>query len=327
MNFVLRNIQAKHGIYVELCKCARKSSGLYLYAPSSAGIQRNSSSYTGWAWEMMNSKPVLVTQELLQNVHDTVNLPWWATIIVSTCVLRATITLPLTVYQHYISAKYINIQPRIKQLAEELKKETQLAIKLYNWPKEKARYMYNKSLRKHIHALIIEENCHPLKGSLVLWLQIPLWICVSFALRSMSMIPAKDIAAEITLLQFSVGGILWFPNLLFPDSTFILPVMLGIINLAIIEMHSARSVKSSRMQTVVTNLLRGFCVVMVPIAATVPSCVALYWTTSSAFGLAQNVLIMSPRVRKLCRIPTTSLDSDTPYQDLVKNIKKKLRLG
>ena len=30
-------------------------------------------------------------------------------------------------------------------------------------------------------------------------------------------------------------GILWFPDLIVPDTTFILPVMLGVLNLTIIE--------------------------------------------------------------------------------------------
>jgi inner membrane protein COX18 len=39
----------------------------------------------------------------------------------------------------------------------------------------------------------------------------------------------------VTYMELSVGGIVWMPNLLVPDESLILPVSLGLINLAIVE--------------------------------------------------------------------------------------------
>lgn len=38
-------------------------------------------------------------KQLVVSVHDTTGLPWWATIIVTTIILRGLITLPLAAYQ------------------------------------------------------------------------------------------------------------------------------------------------------------------------------------------------------------------------------------
>ena len=47
-------------------------------------------------------------------------------------------------------------------------------------------YVSALQMKKLIKDLYIRENCHPAKSSLVLWFQIPMWVCLSFALRNMS---------------------------------------------------------------------------------------------------------------------------------------------
>lgn len=37
--------------------------------------------------------------------------------------------------------------------------------------------------------------------------------------------------------NLSVGGVLWFPDLTLPDSTWIMPISLGLINLLIVEVR------------------------------------------------------------------------------------------
>lgn len=52
------------------------------------------------------------------------------------------------------------------------------------------------------------------------------------------MLPVQDASAEITFLELSVGGFAWVPNLVAGDTTFILPLTLGLTNLAIIEVSN-----------------------------------------------------------------------------------------
>ncbi|XP_043917112.1 cytochrome c oxidase assembly protein COX18, mitochondrial-like isoform X2 [Protopterus annectens] len=117
--------------------------------------------------------------------------------------------------------------------------------------------------------------------------------------------------------DLAVGGTLWFPNLTLPDSTWILPVSLGLINLLIVEMSTLRKAELSKYQKYTTNFIRGISLVMIPIAAGVPTSMSLYWFTSSFVGVGQNLLMCSPSFRHLCRIPKTKSFSDTPYKDLL----------
>lgn len=48
------------------------------------------------------------------------------------------------------------------------------------------RFHFKKSLRKVMTELYIRDNCHPFKATLLVWVQIPVWVCVSLALRNCS---------------------------------------------------------------------------------------------------------------------------------------------
>jgi len=278
-----------------------------------------------WVAVVATSAPVLNIQEALLKFHDVTHLPWWASIVITTFAIRFILTFPLAIYQNYVLARYARIQPEIIQIAKELKLETAAAIKLYGWDEKQARFAYNLSLRKQIRLLIERDNCHPLKSSLVVWIQIPVWISVSFALRNLcSEMPNLDIAAHVTFLELSNGGFLWIPNLTFPDTSLLFPVLFSLLNLIIIEIHANRTLKHTRFQKVLTNFLRGITIVMIPVAASVPSCLVLYWTTSSVLGLSQNLMLMSPQFRNWCNIPAVDGESRSPFRDVMNNFKKAL---
>ncbi|CAA9998714.1 unnamed protein product [Nesidiocoris tenuis] len=173
-------------------------------------------------------------------------------------------------------------------------------------------------VKKKWDELVIKNNCHPFKATVTLWVQIPTWVFFSVALRNLAyMLPFEDAAAQLTYLQLSVGGLLWIPNLTQPDDTFILPLILGLTNLAIIEMQAVRKISEpTRLQRYILNFFRIFSVALIPLASTVPSILCLYWTTSSILGLGQNLLFLSNRLRAICRIPDTPSSFEHPYRQL-----------
>ncbi|NXU71034.1 COX18 protein, partial [Oreotrochilus melanogaster] len=124
-----------------------------------------------------------------------------------------------------------NLQPEIRKLAEQLRYEVSVRGKQVGWSEKVARFHFKKNLRRILTELYIRDNCHPFKATLLVWVQVPLWVCVSLALRNCSL-GATDPAVQE---QFSAGGALWFPDLTAPDSTWILPVSLGLVNLLIVE--------------------------------------------------------------------------------------------
>lgn len=98
------------------------------------------------------SSPVITMQNVLLYMDSVGHLPWWATIVLATLGIRVLITFPFMIYQHHILAKYLNLQPEIKHLVEQLKIETAAAVRLYKWDEKKAKFEFKKSVMpKHIY--------------------------------------------------------------------------------------------------------------------------------------------------------------------------------
>ncbi|NXV80255.1 COX18 protein, partial [Atlantisia rogersi] len=144
------------------------------------------------------------------------------------------VTLPLAAHQARLLAKLENLQPEIKQLAERLRYEVAVRGKQVGWSERAARFHFQKNLRRIITELYVRDNCHPFKATLLVWVQLPMWVSVSLALRNCS-VGAAGVEGEEFQEQFSAGGALWFTDLTAPDSTWILPVSLGLVNLLIVE--------------------------------------------------------------------------------------------
>lgn len=86
--------------------------------------------------------PIGLAQNLLETIHTSVGLPWWATIAMATFVLRTVITLPLMVYSSRNVAKVEKLQPEIKALAEELGAEIKHAQLQNKWSSQIAKYHF-----------------------------------------------------------------------------------------------------------------------------------------------------------------------------------------
>lgn len=272
------------------------------------------------------SKLVAIFQDLLLTVHSTTGLPWWATIIITSVLVRSAITLPLSIYQNYIIAKVENLTLEMPNIAKEVHAETARAKQYFDWTEEKASFTFKKAMRKQWNLLLIRDNCHPFKASILIWFQIPLWISLSFALRNLvHMRPRGDMAASITATELSIEGFGWIPNLMAVDHTWILPITLGILNLAIIELQVMSKIrKPTRFHNVITNLFRGFSIVLIPVSASVPSCMCLYWASSSAYGLIQNILLMSPKMRRKFGVPLTASEMAHPYQHVYSAFQQRI---
>jgi hypothetical protein len=60
-------------------------------------------------------------------------------------------------------------------------------------------------LRKHTNALIVRDNCHPAKGTITIWIQIPLWVSVSVAWRNLAYgMPAASVGEYLHVQRIGV---------------------------------------------------------------------------------------------------------------------------
>nr|XP_015808279.2 cytochrome c oxidase assembly protein COX18, mitochondrial [Nothobranchius furzeri]XP_054595416.1 cytochrome c oxidase assembly protein COX18, mitochondrial [Nothobranchius furzeri] len=263
----------------------------------------------GWYGSLSDSAPVHLCENFLVGFQQASGLPWWLSIVMATASVRTTITLPLAAYQMLIISKVELLQAEISELAKRLAYEVSVRSRERGWTDKQERVQFKRNLRRIVSQLYIRDNCHPFKASLLVWVQLPLWVSFSLALRNLSL-NQSALQGEL-----AAGGALWFHDLTVPDSTWILPVLLGLTNLLIIEMFSLQRVGVSGFRRLVLNGIRGFMVLMIPIAATVPSSMALYWFSSSLVGFSHNLLLRSQTVHRILRLPTQQ--SQSPYRDLM----------
>lgn len=133
-----------------------------------------------------------------------------------------------------------------------------MAVKMFKWDERTAKVAFKASVRlpalikysgkvtnlfhpqmkQQWDRLVVRDNCHPFKTTVLLWFQIPLWVSLSVSCRNLTyMLPVPDLAAQITYSELAVGGFAFIPNLTIPDASWIFPVALGVANLAIIEVR------------------------------------------------------------------------------------------
>uniref|UniRef100_A0A8D2IT81 Cytochrome c oxidase assembly factor COX18 n=1 Tax=Varanus komodoensis TaxID=61221 RepID=A0A8D2IT81_VARKO len=264
----------------------------------------------GWYETLSSSVPALWMESGLVALQAASGLPWWATVIAASAVLRTGLTLPLAAQQGRVLAKLENLQPEIQSLAKRLRYEVSICAKQQEWSEKSARFYFKKNLKRIVSELYVRDNCHPFKATLLIWIQIPLWVFVSVALRNLSVGSGTSEGTYIQE-QLSTGGTLWFMDLTVPDSTWILPIILGTLNLLIVEVWKIIAGTAEKMY--LSQFFNYFVIYCIARSTTIP----LYWMSSSFMGLLFNLLLRSPAFRRLCRIPRTKSDSDTPYRDIL----------
>ena len=89
-----------------------------------------------------------------------------------------------------------------------------------------------KKVAKELYA---QEGCSPYRVAILPWVQLPLWITLSFALRNMAGVFPGLLPSEGVKASLASEGYLWFADLTLPDPYFLLPVILAATNLCNIE--------------------------------------------------------------------------------------------
>lgn len=118
------------------------SNNVRKYSSQEAAIK----SQPGVFQSISESAPVEYLQNFLVYVHEQSGLPWWATIVATTILLRSCITVPFAIYQQSILAKVENITAEMPAIAKELQKETAMAVQMYKWDAKMAKYQYKQSV-------------------------------------------------------------------------------------------------------------------------------------------------------------------------------------
>jgi inner membrane protein COX18 len=180
-----------------------------------------------------------MNESIFYQIHNA-GLPWWATIVTSTLLLRSSMTLPIAIYQQRAMGKMINLAPMVQSWAETLKVQVAKESQQQGWPYAKYQQELQKQYRKKVKSIYAHHGCARWKILLLPWVQIPLFVSMSLTLRHMTAYPLPwwGQTAETAALGLSEGGLAWFMDLTAVDPTMVVPVMIGAGNLINVEVNT-----------------------------------------------------------------------------------------
>ncbi|XP_077542603.1 OXA1L mitochondrial inner membrane protein isoform X2 [Haemaphysalis longicornis] len=238
--------------------------------------------------------PSGMVQQLLDLLHSSTGLPWWATIAASTLVVKV-LLLPLIIKGQKNSIHMNNNLPQMQHLQAKMTEARNMGNQL-----EAAR------LANELMIFMKEKNVNPLKSMIIPMAQAPVFISFFFALRGMANLPIES---------FKTGGMLWFTDLTVADPYYVLPLITSVSLFCTLELGAESGVRSDNLQWT-RYIFRALPVVIFPVTMNFPAALLCYWVTSNIFTLCQVGVLRLQPVRNYLNIPA-----------LVKHPKSELALS
>ncbi|KAG6515647.1 hypothetical protein ZIOFF_026076 [Zingiber officinale] len=188
--------------------------------------------------------PVAALQHLIDAVHSFTGLNWWASIALTTVLIRMLI-VPLLLSQMKSTAKLSMIAPEMEQIRKQMDTMD---------PKT------SQEGQKRMKEFFEKHGVTPftlLKG---LFIQGPAFMSFFFAISNMvEKVPS-----------FKGGGTLWFTDLTTPDPLYILPILTALSFLATVELNMQVGMEGNFMGKNMKNFFRVLAVLTVPFTARFP---------------------------------------------------------
>ncbi|KAG6515648.1 hypothetical protein ZIOFF_026077 [Zingiber officinale] len=239
--------------------------------------------------------PVAALQHLIDAVHSFTGLNWWASIALTTVLIRM-LTVPLLLSQMKSTVKLsaallffsYMIKPEMEQIREQMDTMDPKSL-------QEGQKRMKELFKKHGVTPFT-----PLKG---LFIQGPVFMSFFFAISNMvEKVPS-----------FKGGGTLWFTDLTTPDPQYILPILTALVFFATVELNMLEGMEGNSMAKTMKNFSRGLAVLTVPFTASFPKAIFCYWVTSNLFSLGYGFGLMNsmfgstvvkrPPVRKFLNLP------------------------
>lgn len=229
--------------------------------------------------------PSGLLQQLLDTTQHLTGLPWWATIIAVTCLIRLSVA-PLLVYVQGNSIRLSNIQPQMQAMISDLE-----------YAKSTGNPQDMQMAAIKVRKLMADNNCSPFRSLLLPLVQMPIFLSFYFALEGM---------AKAKMPSLMTGGVAWFPDLTVADPYYVLPIASSAMTLLVLE-TGAETGTSAMNQTpqarMVKNVLRGVTVLAAWFISNFPAALLVYWTTTNTFSLCQLMALRTRFLKRLLKLP------------------------
>lgn len=212
---------------------------------------------------------------VIQSIHEYTGVPWWAAVMLNTFIIRGAL-LPLIRQQQWAAYRMVQAQPDIAKVSEQIKSDPRMT------PDEKALRM-RSVFQKH--------QITPFSMFKVALVQFPVFISCFVGLKQM---------AE-THHTLATGGLFWFTDLTVPDTTYVLPAAMTVLNIGILRLGDGQP-QHAQMK-IVKNVFSGAMLLFFPFVMSFPTLFFMHWGTMSALSLTQSAVLRSDRARVALGLP------------------------
>jgi inner membrane protein COX18 len=216
----------------------------------------------------------------LRAVRERLALPWSATLVASTLTLRLAL-VPL-------NAALLRNSLRLKLAARDV---ARLRAALRGAGAGAGGAGARLAAARELQGVFARARASPWAQCLLFPLLLPAVILTGFTAVHDLCLSGAGMDAE---------GALWFRDLMERDRTNLLPIASALSWIANVEIGGGAGYASLPGARLAARLLAAS---TVPLAATLPSGILLFWVTSNAFSFARGIALRSPRVRRALRIP------------------------
>ncbi|TGZ73015.1 hypothetical protein CRM22_001755 [Opisthorchis felineus] len=219
-------------------------------------------------------------QAVLEALHVSLDLPWWAAIAATTLCIRLCL-FPFIIGQRRSLAKYGDAMPRLTLLQERL---TNARLS--------GDYFEMMKVSKEMQEIMRSKDVNPLRSMKLLIVQVPIFLSVFAGIRGMASLPVPSM---------KTGGLSWFTDLTVPDPYYLLPFMSMASIILMFETGADMSTKG--MTPIMKTGLRIFPVFGFLMVMNMPSAILWYWTVSNFISLVQAFVLRIPVIRDALKLP------------------------
>ncbi|XP_017973829.1 PREDICTED: mitochondrial inner membrane protein OXA1 isoform X1 [Theobroma cacao] len=250
---------------------------------------------------------VAALQHVIDTVHSFTGFPWWASIVVTTLLIRGA-TIPLLINQLKATSKFTLLRPRLEEIKEQMQSKGMDPLTVAEGQKEMKKLFNEYGVTPF----------SPMKG---LFIQGPIFISFFLAISNM----AEKVPS------FKCGGAYWFMDLTTPDDLYILPVLTALSFLITVECNMQEGMEGNPAAGTIKNVSRVLAALTIPFTMSFPKAIFCYWITSNLFSLTYGLVLKAPGVKKALGVPEIPKPppgaAQKPSVDLFAALKQAVKQG
>lgn len=225
-------------------------------------------------------------QVLLDYMHNTLDLHWCGTILITTVCMRLLI-FPLVVMAQTNMANLFNNNAEMTKLQEKM-----------TIARQRGDILETAKAGADLQTFMKEKNINPLKNMVPIMGQMPIFISMFVGLRGLANLPLESM---------ETGGLSWFSDLTIPDPYYGLPLILAGSTFLQIKLGAdgmnVATMRGGQNSPFVKLFMYGIPCILFPATMNFAAAAQFYWVCNNFISIGQAKVIRTKSLRRVLGVP------------------------